>query len=160
MDTPRDTPRILLAKALATYLLRHSLDKQGQPLINHALRVYSLCSHLTEDQQIASILHDCLEDGQLQDPTNREYWIYSIILKLFEIQVSGLVLRITRHPGIEASYEQYIEFLAEFPSVVPIKLADLTDKLDPSRPIPDSLRQRYLDAKAYLKNRLNNLSTH
>lgn len=155
-----DTPRILLAKSLATYLLRHSLDKQGEPLINHALRVHSLCHNLTEDQQIAAILHDCIEDGQLHDDTNREYWTYTFFVKLFGFDVANMVLLISRSPGVEASYSQYIEFLAEHPSLIPIKLADLTDNLDPSRPIPDSLRRRYVNAKAYLENRLNNLSTN
>lgn len=145
--------RLQLAKSLAAYLLRDSLDKQGVPLMYHCLRVQASCSLLSEDQQIAAILHDCIEDGKLEDPTNKDYWIYSTILKLFGIEVAELVLALTRDPNI--SYEQYIWILAENLKAAQIKIADLTDNLNEARgPVDSSLRNRYLAAKKYLEDSL------
>ncbi len=141
--------RVGLAASLALYGANLTLygpfgllDKQGKPLIAHVLRV-AAAPGLSEDQEIAAILHDCLEDCP-------EFVTEPLIEHLFGSAVLRLVVAVTRLDG--ESYADYIERLAETPNAIPIKLADLRDNLDESRgPIPASLRLRYEQALRHLE---------
>lgn len=138
-----------LADALADYLLAGKTDKHGQPLINHARRVAIKCKHLSHEQYIAALLHDCLEETDLYQDS---------IGDIFGFKIQEIVAVLTRKNFPEDTYSQYIQNIAHglhSLDAIPIKLADLEDNLDESRgPIDDSLRDRYKKAHAYLRSAL------
>lgn len=143
-DAAHSAKLLRLADALADVIIHDITDKHGQPLILHCRRVAEACSGLTIEQRIAAILHDCIEDS----PSKR---VEEIIDTVFGTRVYCLVLYLSRIAGEE--YCGYIRLLAEEePDAIPIKLADLEDNLDASRgDIPESLRERYIEAKQYLE---------
>lgn len=149
------SPSEFLAFYLMCVLLADARDKQRQPLYLHSFRVFLACRHLSPDQRIAALLHDCVEDGQLPhnpSETKSDKWvIYDIIKSLFGADVSKLVIFLTRPANV--TYSSYIRVVSSKLDVLPIKLADLRDNLDPTRgPIPDSLRQRYEEAVNVLES--------
>lgn len=152
--------QILVARYLVNTLLDNQVDKQGKPLIDHCERVFAICQRmkLSEDQQLAGLLHDCVEDGKLKrfdDHELRVQFIYCIIEQLFGAQVTRIVSALTRQKS--DTYEKYIELIGFIePDAVQVKLADLEDNLDENRLSQlDSkeqkrLRGRYVKAKDYL----------
>lgn len=102
---------------------------------------------LSEDQQIAALLHDVIEDSQIT---------VSTIRNLFGKNVCVLVDALTRYS--KRSYEEYITRVSKYPGAIPIKLADLEDNLDESRgevtPEIEGLRKRYIKAKSRLEEAL------
>lgn len=139
--------RLFAARAIAELTLHDNLDKHGTPLFNHACRVACRCiaAGLSEDQIIAAVLHDCIEDGNLQPSTIRN---------LFGRNVERMVVYLTR-PDPPILYTLYLsDIVNNCPEAIPIKLADLEDNLDENRgPIEPSLRRRYIAAR-------NRLSRH
>lgn len=132
-----------LAKSLASYLHCYQLDKQGRPYIEHIRRVYNACRSLSVEQRISALLHDSLEDQSEKVDAH-------VIRTLFGAHVLEIVTALTRRH--REDYEYYIRRVAECPDAILIKLADLNDNLDESRgPIEESLRQRYIKARAYLE---------
>lgn len=145
--------RIVLeaARALSCYLHLDQVDKQGRPHFEHVQRVANECSSLNIEQHVAAYLHDVLEDTDADSGHGIDYYA---ILSIFGVDVAKLVRSLTRLPG--QTYHQYIVSVAENPIAIPIKLADLDDNLDESRrPIPESLRKRYLRARDYLMARID-----
>lgn len=140
--------RLNAAYAIAELTLHDKLDKHGAPLFDHACRVACRCiaAGLSEDQIIAAVLHDCVEDGNLQPSTIRN---------LFGRNVERMVVYLTR-PDPPISYIVYLsDIVDECPEAIPIKLADLEDNLDENRgPIEPSLRSRYIDARNRLSRHL------
>jgi (p)ppGpp synthase/HD superfamily hydrolase len=138
----------ILADALADAQLAGKLDKQGRPLIEHCRRVAETCRlrGLSPEQRIAAVLHDVLEDGEMN------YEGLKTLHILFGNDVGDLVENLTRTKN--ETYEDYIDYIIESgPLAVPIKIADLQDNLDESRgPIPDSLKARYKKALITLTN--------
>jgi (p)ppGpp synthase/HD superfamily hydrolase len=133
--------RLNLAEALAEFAHAGQVDRQGAPYIDHVRRVYKACRGLSEDQQIAALLHDVVEDTTISRQT---------ILNLFGRRVHDLVDVLTRYP--DWSYKDYIDRITHTPDAIHIKLADLLDNLDESRgPIPGELRQRYIRARNQLQ---------
>ena len=132
----------------------HDGQKQwnGDPLISHPKRVMDLIVkqnpdlEITEDYEIAAILHDVVEDTEvgLQDLSDVG----------FSPEVVSAVHRLTRQEG--ESYTNYIERLRVDPIAVIVKIADLSDNTDMTRlnrPIrqADIERQRkYLRAMSKL----------
>lgn len=143
---PEQTREITLlncAEALAEYLHFEQVDKQGQPYIYHVQRVYKSCYQLSIEQRVAAVLHDAIEDSEGK-------FTFETALSIFGQKIAILLDALTRRKS-EESYVAYIKRLARTPEAVPIKLADLADHLDPERgAIPDSLRERYLDAREWL----------
>jgi len=135
-------PALRAADAVAELCLSGKPDKQGRPLIEHVRRVAAACLGLSLDQRLAALLHECIEDGGLDERS---------ITLIFGLPVANIVGALTRRPS-ERYLEHYIECMPEIcPLAVPIKLADLADNLDPSRgPIPNSLRRRYERAREIL----------
>ena len=129
--TIRCTPEFELAYQLARYLLRNKLDKQGRHLIEHSMRVSTRCADagLSDEQQIAAILHDCVEDGELNDQCNARdiYSPFMVIDSLFGAQIYNLVRLLTRQES--QSYENYIRLIKNYPAAAKIKLCDLADNL-------------------------------
>ena len=130
------------ADALAELCLSGNLDKQGRPLIEHVRRVGAACSGLSDERRLAALLHECIEDGGLDERS---------IALIFGDPVADLVGALSRRPG-EDYMGRYIASMPKLcPRAVPVKLADLADNLDPSRgSIPDSLRRRYERAREIL----------
>lgn len=137
------------ADALAAWLHRDDVDKQGEPLIGHCRRVRQTVWEQGAgiEAEVTALLHDTIEHGHVS---------YEALRELFGRVVAGSVLGVSRAPG--ESYSEYISGVivasrgadSRFAKVV--KLADLRDNLDESRgPIPDSLRQRYERAVARLE---------
>lgn len=139
-----------LAELFTCNLLDGVVDKQGQPAIDHAVRVFNRCQHLDRDQRLASLLHDVLGDGT---STIKPYSVIAAAIGLlFGVEVLDLVSVLTRQKAT-TSYEEYIRVVAAKSQATPIKLADLEDNLDPSRGDFDgreSLRLRYERAREVL----------
>jgi (p)ppGpp synthase/HD superfamily hydrolase len=131
-----DTLLLAAADALAAWLHRYDTDKQGEPLIGHCRRVAAMLREQgwRVKVQVAGLLHDVGEAGICLDD----------LTDFFGAEVSFAVEEVTREPAGE-TYSEYIGRLQKQgnPEAIAIKLADLRDNLDPSRPIPDSLRKRY-----------------
>lgn len=134
------------AYSIARMTLENELDKHNQPLIYHVERVTKTCQdkNLSDDQVLAALLHEVIEDGGLDVNT---------IERLFGTTVAVMVRFLTRDSDMDRlPYIAYIDqLIAECPEAIPVKLADLEDNLDSSRgPIPESLRTRYLLAHSKL----------
>lgn len=133
------------ALILATYHHRGVLDKGGEPYILHVLRVMMAVE--TEEQRVAALLHDLLEDTDMVEEDLRR-------LK-FSPETVQSVLLLTREKGDD--YEEYIRRLAKNPVSRKVKLADLQDNQKKER-LPNPLKEedmkrleKYRAAEAYLK---------
>lgn len=146
---PKKTKQLKAADAVADLLLDSKVDKQGQPLIDHVRRVADRCAHLSHKQQLAAVLHDCLEDAD--DPDNA----LAVIVCLFGREVFELVNSLSR--GSDETYLEYIDRLALNAEAIPVKLADLADNMDEARgdfPGRDRLVRRYVEARRRLAGAL------
>lgn len=138
---------VLQAYQLAVQLHADQLDQAGQPYIHHLTRVFLRVQAAGGDrhQQIASLLHDAIEDG------------HASLLELERLGVAPdaveLVDILSRRDA-----ETYMEYLARVKNsarAVLVKLADLADNTDPARLAllgekGASLARRYAMAKAFL----------
>lgn len=101
---------------------------------------------MSEEQHLAAMLHEVLEDGKplvctLSGPNANWMNVYSTVESLFGGVVVSLVHSMSR--GNEP-YMTYIAELSTRPLVITVKIADLEDNLDSSRGlISDSLKRRY-----------------
>lgn len=137
--------QIKLADALAEHALIDKVDKQGKPLIEHSRRVAAAVKHLSHEQYIAALLHDVVEETEI-DPNPMSI---TAIDTLFGMTIGNLVGLLTR--PVDREYQHYIEIVSLFPHARAIKLADLNDNLDDSRePIAPSLKKRYERARQLL----------
>jgi hypothetical protein len=132
------------AKRRAKLHLEGKVDKSKRPKLGHAERVAGKLTH-TMDKTVA-YLHDLLEDTTSygQEQLERE----------FPGRIAEAVLAMTRSDKNE-DYMTYIRRLASNPLARRVKLADLSDNMDPNRPIADEalareLKVRYAEAKKYL----------
>lgn len=132
------------ARALAGWLHRDQVDKQGEPYIHHVDRVaFGAAKRLGDDPEAlaAAWLHDSVEDGHIGMGALKE---------IFGARVAELVRMLTR--GSEP-YKDYIAGIAAGPrEVIFIKVADLEDNLNPARgPVRAKNRERYENALARLR---------
>lgn len=102
---------------LAATAHRGQSDKGGAPYILHPLRVMLACA--TEEQQIAAVLHDTIEDCAVSLDTVRDR---------FGTAVADAVDALTRREG--EAYEAFVERCAADPIARVVKLADLADNMD------------------------------
>ena len=119
------------------------LDKAGQPYILHPLRVMLRLE--SEEERIAAVLHDVVEDTAWTLERLRE--------EDFAPAIVAAVNALTRRTG--ESYEDFVRRAARDPLARRVKLADLADNMDLSRiPRPtarDRERQeKYRRAKGIL----------
>lgn len=115
---------ILEAFQIAAQLHAGQVDAAGRPYIEHLVRVFlrTLAGGGDRDQQIASLLHDAIEDGK------------TTAAKLLELGVpQGSVDLVVILDRGSRTYLQYIQDVKMFPRAVLIKLADLEDNSDPAR---------------------------
>ena len=116
-------------------------DKAGQPYILHPLRV--MLAMETEDERVAAVLHDVVEDSQLVG--------HGDILALFGADIHEAVFALTRQEG--EPYPDFLQRCKANPIARRVKLADIADNLSPARSasLPDRLRQRYIAGRAALE---------
>lgn len=96
-------------------------DKAGLPYVFHPLRV--MLAGATEEEWIAGVLHDLLEDTPwTADDLRREG---------FREEIVEAVVALSRQP--EESYEAFITRAGRNPIARKVKLKDLADNMDLSR---------------------------
>jgi guanosine-3',5'-bis(diphosphate) 3'-pyrophosphohydrolase len=124
---------------LATQAHAGQVDKGRQPYILHPLRVMLACK--TEDERIAAVLHDTVEDTEVTS--------YQI-MRQFGFVIEDAVGALTRR--IDEAYPAFIERCAANPIARVVKLADIADNMDLTRlgrePTAEDCRRltRYADA--------------
>jgi (p)ppGpp synthase/HD superfamily hydrolase len=97
--------------------------------------------------QTIALLHDTIEDAGFTADELRKEGFSDFVVE------SVQTLTHTK----DRTYMEYIGKIADAPTMVRlVKLADIEDNLDASRPfkLPDSLRKKYLKAKAILESTL------
>jgi GTP pyrophosphokinase len=149
----------LLAQAIETAMDWHGdqTDRCGAPFVGHPLRAlgYLVASYGVPDEvHAACVLHDIVEDTD---------FTLEQVESMFGPEVGRLVAAVTRDPDLE-SYNDYIERVAAAgPYAIMIKIADMTDNMDPRRIDAEHQRwhesmmvKRYVPAMAYLEDALMN----
>jgi (p)ppGpp synthase/HD superfamily hydrolase len=136
---------IIKAIQIAIHSHGGQLDKQGHPYVLHPLWVMSRMT--TEDEMIAAVLHDAVEDTSttIQDLRNEGFSDASI--KAIEL--------LTHDKNIP--YPEYIQKLAPNKIARKVKLADLEHNLDVRRlkeitPEDVSRIEKYKQAFSLLKS--------
>jgi len=129
-----------IAIALAGTVHRGQTDKAGQPYILHVLSVMLRVRRAGHPEwlQIAAVLHDTLEDTTLT---------LDEIRRTFGEPCASVVETVTRRP--DEPYATYIARIKQDPAARAVKLADLQDNLDPTRPVFAGCKRlltRYLEA--------------
>ena len=114
-------PTLEEAILLATEAHRGQVDKAGMPYILHPLRV--MFRMTSEEEMIAAILHDVIEDTPLTFEDLRALGYAEIVLEALD--------HLTHREG--ESYEAFIERAALNPLAARIKIADLEDNMDVRR---------------------------
>lgn len=135
----------LIERAIAIALTAHSgqVDKAGAPYILHPLRL--MVQMDTEDEQLAALLHDVVEDSDLTLDDLRDEGLPESVL-------AALAL-LTHQAGED--YEDYVRRIADNPLARKVKLADLADNMRLDRipnPTPKDLErlEKYRGAQALL----------
>jgi (p)ppGpp synthase/HD superfamily hydrolase len=119
-DEATPAGRLATAIRLAASAHRGQLDKAGAPYILHPIRVMMMCKHV--NQQIVAVLHDTVEDTDVQLTT---------IENLFGGIIAQAVEAMTKRTG-----ESYMKFIARcgINSIARVvKLADIADNTSPER---------------------------
>jgi guanosine-3',5'-bis(diphosphate) 3'-pyrophosphohydrolase len=129
--------RLKLAYALAEYAHEDQKRKGGQPYIYHPWAVAEAVKHLGEDYQIAGVLHDVVEDTDIELGTITNIFGWN--------PVGKAVMSVTRVPGI--SYDRFI--LAAKQNIIgkQIKIADIKHNLSTLDGIPSDSEREYLRNK-------------
>lgn len=112
-----------IERAIAIAATAHAgqKDKAGLPYVFHPLRV--MLAGATEDEWIAGVLHDLLEDTPwTADDLRRED---------FREEIVEAVVALSRQP--EESYEDFIVRAGRNAIARQVKLKDLADNMDLSR---------------------------
>ena len=98
-----------------------AVDKAGRPYIEHPLRVMDRVS--TEDEKLAAVLHDLLEDTDLT--------AIDLLAAGCPPRVVAALEALTRDEG--EPYEAFVARAASNPLARTVKLADIADNSDPAR---------------------------
>lgn len=113
------------SKALGIAMQAHDgqLDKAGQPILAHVIRVAAAVTHLGEQAVAVALLHDTVEDSDLT---------IQQIYDEFGPEIALPVELLTRPPGL--SYQDYLARIRERGGLaLAVKLADNADNADPRR---------------------------
>jgi len=97
------------------------VDKAGSPYILHPLRV--MFQMETEEEMIAAVLHDVLEDTAISPDHLKEMGFSERVLEALD--------SVTKRAG--ETYEDFVRRTASHPIGKKVKLADLRDNMDLSR---------------------------
>lgn len=133
---------------IACRLHTGQVDKAGRPYIEHLTRVLLRVQAAGGDliQQIASLLHDSIEDRKV----SAEQLLWLGVPK----EAVELVVVLTK--GERQSYEGYLAGVKSCQRAHLVKLGDLDDNSDPARlavlpeAVAQRLRQKYESARQYL----------
>lgn len=133
---------------LACRLHTGQVDKADRPYIEHLTRVLLRVQAAGGDliQQIASLLHDAIEDGKV----SAEQLLWLGVQK----EAVELVLVLTK--AKRQSYEEYLAGVKSCQRAHLVKLGDLDDNSDSARlavlpeAVAQRLRQKYESARQYL----------
>lgn len=109
------------AIAIAAQAHRGQTDRAGAPYILHPLRM--MLSLRTDDERMAAVLHDVVEDTDWTLDALRE--------RGFSAVVVDAVDHLTRRAG--ESYEDFVRRAARHPVARRVKVADLEDNMDTRR---------------------------
>ncbi|WP_434602276.1 GTP pyrophosphokinase [Pseudomonas sp. Z4-7] len=109
------------AIALASKVHAGQVDKAGKPYILHPLRLMMKFDGLEE--QLVSLLHDVVEDGDVTLDELRELGIPEAVVTAIDC--------LTKRQG--ESYEQFIARIRPNPLATQVKIADIHDNLDLTR---------------------------
>ncbi|MDK8180608.1 GTP pyrophosphokinase [Paenibacillus sp. UMB4589-SE434] len=123
---------------LATKAHDGQVDKGGNPYILHPLRV--MLKMKSEEEKIVAVLHDVLEDTELNSKELLE-------LGLSEDAVFAIEC-LTRHK--DESYIEFIQRLKSVPVARSVKIADIMDNMNLSR-IESPTEQDYIRNLKYQK---------
>lgn len=145
----KDEQLLARALAIATRAHRGQVDKAGAPYLGHPVRVSAALDEL--DAKVVGLLHDVVEDSEITlDDLAREG---------FSVNIVAAVDAISRRPDEPREDYEARVFANRLATLV--KIADVTDNLDPSRisdPTPrDEARRRRYEA---LLPRLRAALTH
>lgn len=138
------------AVQIAVEAHKRQYRRNGEPYSFHLFRVASNKKYITsETLATIAILHDILEDTKTTSKNLLEYGFSTEIIETVELLTHE----------IDDDYEKYIEEIATNQLAIRVKLADLTDNLDPSglSSISEKDKNRmvkYLKAKDYLEKHL------
>jgi len=140
------------ADLLAGAVHQGQVDKSGVPYVRHVRAVAALVAERggTEHQQMAGLLHDCVEDTAttLADLTDLGV----------PAPVVTLVDALTRRPG--ERHTEYVLRVAAVPEAVLIKRADIAHNTSPARvaELDDATRARLADKYAHALELLDQAS--
>ena len=137
------------AIAYATKLHAGQVDKAGRPYIEHPLRVVGLLpGDATEDEKIAAVLHDVIEDCGVTAGELIDAGVPTASVRIVEA--------LTRRSG--EPYEAFIDRIAAAgDSEVKVKVADIEDNRSPERlamldaATAQRLVEKYAKARATLQ---------
>lgn len=133
---------------LACRLHTGQVDKAGRPYVEHLTRVMLRVQAVGGDiiQQMASLLHDAIEDSNVSAEQLRWLGVPADAIEL--------VVKLSKRKG--QSYEDYLAGLKRCPKALGVKLADLDDNSDPARlaALPEAvaqpLQKKYEGARQFL----------
>ena len=133
-----------LALTIATQIHQGQVDKAGQPILAHVLRVAAAVAHLGDKAMIVALLHDAVEDGDLT---------INDIYDTFGVDVAQQVELVTHEKGLD--YMAYIKRIKERGGIAQaVKLADNADNADPRRlALIQSMSKREALARKYAEAR-------
>ena len=131
------------AVEIAARALAGETDRFGEPELLHVLRV---AVSVPEEARVVAALHDVVEDSDVSDE-DLARWGLS--------EVEAEAVKLLTHDDDEP-YEEYIERIATAEGEAGrlariVKLADLRDNLNRTRPEMEHLRERYEKALARLE---------
>ncbi|GAA2754880.1 HD domain-containing protein [Actinopolymorpha rutila] len=136
------------AQQLVAVVHHDRFDPSGRPAVEHTRAVARLTRDGggTPEQQLAALLHDCVEDTELS--------LAQLIDLGVPSDVVDMVDALTRRPG--ESYEDHLDRLVETPPAILVKRADIRHNLSAARlarldeSAQEAVRRRYAYALALL----------
>lgn len=138
----------IIEKALVTATAAHQgqVDKTGYPFIMHPVRVAARLGATAPEYLVAAaLLHDVVEDTSLT--------LDDLAAAGFPDKTIYLVDVMTRQN--DETYKEYIQRVGRHPAAIPLKLADLSDNMDPNRATTPMLRgmikNRYEESVTFLE---------
>lgn len=109
------------AIAIAREALKGQVDENGQPYIEHSIRVMNQMD--TETEKIVAILHDVPEDSDVILKDLKEAGFSNEVLAALE--------RLTKKSNM--TYLEYIEDINDSDLATKVKLAEIEDNMDMKR---------------------------
>ena len=130
--------RLQRAIEIATEAHKGQFDKSGKEYIGHPLRVMEMGK--TEEEKIAGVLHDVVEDSP---------WTFEALEEEFSKEIIDALKCLTKRSENE-NYDDFIERVKKNPLAVAVKINDLSDNMDIRR-LPYLSDKDIKRLKKYLK---------